>query len=176
MSAIHDFSASSALAKTVDVPWESVYSDAFPGFHGMIEHASGWTWGQQAGFDRTVVLSSGAHLMIDEKVRYRDHGPDLLLEYLGDRDKGYLGWICKDMGCDFVAYAVAPAKVCYLLPFPLLRRAWVMNGEAWKQKYQIIETKNRTHTTVSVAVPIKVVMVALIEAMRVTWNERSLSL
>ena len=88
----HDFFASRNRAQGIsEAPfWESVYQQAFPGFHGHLVHPSGEHWGQYAGIDRTVVLSSGTHILIDEKIRYTGY-QDILLEYWAVKEKGVPG-------------------------------------------------------------------------------------
>lgn len=149
--------------------WDEVYQQAFPGFHAQVSHPSGEHWGQYAGIDRTVVLSSGASITLDEKLRYSPY-QDVLLEFWAVKEKSVPGWVCLDLACDFIAYTILPLGICYLLPFPLLRRAWHMNGEAWKKKYWIITAQNKDYTSESVAVPMKDLAIALVGAMRVTFE------
>ena len=166
---VHDFQASlERSASYVDAPWwETVYRAAFPSFATMVVMRQDG-WAQRGGIDRKIVLASGKTFDIDEKVRERDY-PDFCLEYLSDRDRRAPGWVAKDLACDFIAYAFVPSQRCYLLPFPALRKAWHGNGLKWIADYPRIEAQNRDYVTVSVAVPITVVLDAMERAMVLSW-------
>lgn len=167
----HEFFASRNKAQGISESpiWDDIYRQAFPGFHAQVPHPSGEHWGQYAGIDRTIVLSSGANITLDEKLRYAPY-QDVLLEYWAVKEKGVPGWVCLDLACDFISYANLPLGVCYLLPFPLLRRAWQNHGEDWKKQYRIVTAKNQGYTSESVAVPIKELVIALVGAMRLTFE------
>lgn len=169
MSAVHSFADSLAKSNTyADAPWwAEVYRKAFPGFDVMqCMRSDGWA--QRAGIDRRIHLNSGKTIEVDEKVRERDW-PDFLLERWSDEGRRTPGWIQKDLRCDFIAYAFVPSRVCHLLPFPLLRRAWTKHGRAWAQRHETVRARNNGYVTASVAVPIGEVYAALSGAMAVTW-------
>ena len=151
--------------------WEEIYQQAFPGFHAQVCHPCGSTWGQLSGRDRTIHLRDGAEIVIDEKIRYQDYG-DILLEFMAVKERQEPGWVALDLAADFLAYTVLPSGVCYLLPVPLLRRAWQMYGEQWKKLYGVRETKNHGFTTQSCPVPKKELFKALVAAMRVTFEPK----
>lgn len=170
LSAVHDFRDSlRKSAEQADNPiWESVYRKAFPTFDAMsCVRKDGWA--QRGGIDRVVVLSSGRTLTVDEKVRDRDYG-DILLEYWSNEQRKVPGWVAKDLACDYIAYAILPTKKCYLLPFQTLRKAWQENRKAWVQNYRRIEAQNSGYVTVSVGVPVPVLMGSLTKAMEVAWS------
>ena len=148
--------------------WEDVYRQAFPNFLTMT-HLPADGWAQRAGIDRLVTLTDGTVLKIDEKVR-RSQWPDILLEYWSDERRRSPGWIAKPLTCDYIAYAFAPTQVCYLLPFQTLRRAWFVNRQEWVEAYRRIEAQNAGYVTVSVAVPVPVLLDALADAMTVKWE------
>jgi hypothetical protein len=75
----------------------------------------------------------------------------------------------KELSCDFIAYAFVQSETCYLLPFQTLRRAWLQHGEDWVRKYRRVEAQNVGYTTVSVAVPIPVLLDAIRDAMVISW-------
>jgi hypothetical protein len=98
---------------------------------------------QRWGIDREILLPEGRRVLIDEKKRDTDYG-DILLEewsvgryrngmksdYVGEK----VGWAFdKSKRCDFIAYAIIPAKTCYLLPCELLRQACVHNIDEWRK-------------------------------------------
>ena len=152
--------------------WEEVYRAAFPSFSAMHEvRKDGWA--QRGGIDRQVLLADGTVLKIDEKVR-RTSYPDFCLEYWSDEARKVPGWIAKPLTCDFIAYAFAPTATCYVLPFQLLRSAWKSNRKEWVATYRPpIRAENPGYTTVSVAVPIAVVLESLSGAMTVKWTSKS---
>jgi hypothetical protein len=170
MTQVHDFAASLARSHSyADAPWWlDVYRLAFPNLESMAcVRADGWA--QRGGIDRVLTLKSGKTIAIDEKVREEDW-PDILLERWSDRDRRVPGWVQKDLACDFIAYAFAPSRVCYLLPFLTLRSAWRINGARWIADYREVLAKNPNYTTASVAVPIEVLIRALGDAMRIEWG------
>lgn len=61
------------------------------------------------------------------------------------------GWVQKPLACDFVAYAFAPNRRCYLLPVVPLQRAWRDNGESWTQVYGYRRARNPSWISASVA-------------------------
>jgi len=161
-----------------DMPWwEEVYKKAFAGFKSMTSvRQDGWA--QRGGIDRIIVLASGKVLKVDEKVREKNYG-DILLERWSDMRRQTPGWVQKDLACDYIAYAVAPKKTCFLLPFQQLRMAWLNHGRGWIIRaestddldldYRMIEAKNNGYVTQSVAVPIKTLYDCIGEAMRIEW-------
>lgn len=166
----HDFETSLALSQQYEnAPWWlDVYRQAFPNLEAAVSVRSDG-WAQRAGIDRVLTLSSGKTLAIDEKIRTKDYG-DILLEYWSDRDRKVPGWVAKDLATDFIAYAFVPSQTCYLLPFPTLRRAWQINRKLWVERFKKTEANNGRYMTVGVAVPIKVLLTAMVEqAMVVKW-------
>lgn len=149
--------------------WNAVYGKAFP---NLVNHmmCSGDTQSQRMGIDRILYLGNGLTVAIDEKKRDKDYG-DMLLEYISVDTTNAPGWMEKDLAIDYLAYAVMPKKQCYLFPWQLMRRVWLKFGQEWiatakenEQKlkegkghknngYRIIEARNRTYSTWSVAVP-----------------------
>ena len=121
-------------------------------------------WAQRAGIDRVLTLACGRVYTVDEKVRTNDW-PDILLEQWSDEERRSAGWIQKPLGCDFIAYAFAPSRRCYLLPVALLHRAWRLNGRSWIEAYGQRRARNLGYVSTSVPVPIAVLQRAMIEAM-----------
>ena len=166
----HDFQGSLAKSKArADAPWwEAVYREAFPDMAAMVNVRDDG-WAQRGGIDRVITLASARTINIDEKVRDKNW-PDILLEYWSDRDRRIPGWVAKSLACDFVAYAFVPSQTCYLLNFQMLRRAWRLNRGAWVREHQKVEARNSGYVTVSVAVPIQVIVSALGGATKITWQ------
>lgn len=132
-------------------------------------------WAQRGGIDRVITLSSGRTVTADEKVREKDY-PDILWEYLSDAEKKRPGWCCKDLACDYIAYAFVPSQTCYLLPALQLRKAFLKHGREWvhlgrsrQNGFQIVRAVNDGYTTVSVAVPIRESLDAIRDAMVIAW-------
>ncbi len=169
MSKVHNFANSLDLSNSQsdDPMWEKVYRSAFPTLETMIcVRKDGWA--QRGGIDRVLTLSSGKTLTVDEKVRAKDYD-DILLEYWSNKEKRIPGWIAKDLACDFIAYAFIPSKRCYLLPFHQLRLAWKNNKDEWVEKHFSSHARNDRYTTVSVAVPIGILMSAIKDTMTIYY-------
>lgn len=171
MGNVHDFGGSLGKSREDSAApfWEEIYRKAFADFGAMLPHpADGWA--QRGGVDRTIILKSGKTIRVDEKLR-EGVWDDFLLERWSDRDRQTPGWIQQDLLCDFIAYAFRPSRTCHLLPFIPLRAAWRKYGREWITAYPQIEAINVRHVTVSVAVPIPVVLSAMNEAMCVSWQK-----
>ena len=170
MKVVHDFKTSLARSHSyADATWwTDVYRQAFPTMvHAHDVRQDGWA--QRAGVDRQILLRDGTMIEVDEKVREIDYG-DIFLEYWSDWERRIHGWVAKDLKCDFIAYAVAPTRTCYLLPFPLLRRAWNQHGRSWVATYGRKEADNGHYVTFGVAVPVGVLLGALKDSMVITWQ------
>lgn len=185
MSNVHRFDASRAAGERgVDKRFmEAVCRKAFPGHAGLIWNTR-VNAAQYLGIDLVVVLSSGAKISIDVKCRGREFN-DVLLEDLSDAARRTPGWMNKDLQIDFLAYCFQDSLRCYLFPWPTLRRVWLANrrswfGEVpnnlpwartekgWKKRgnngFWKIAARNPTYTTLSLAVPIRVLRAAISDA------------
>lgn len=161
----HDFEASLALSQSyTDAPWWiEIYRRAFPTLVSAVSvREDGWA--QRAGIDRVLTLGCGRTYTVDEKVRTNDW-PDILLEQWSDEERRIPGWVQKPLACDFIAYAFAPSRRCYLLPVALLQRAWRLNGRRWIEVYGQRRAKNTSWVSTSVPVPIAVLERAIMAAM-----------
>lgn len=158
---IHDFRERLAYSEVAsDEPfWNAVYRKAFPSMVNLML-ASGDTESQRMGIDRVIILSNGQVLKIDEKKR-TEIFQDILLEYISVDKTGAPGWIEKDLAIDFLAYAFMPNKRVYLFPWLLLRRAWRHFKDKWIEMYPKITANNNGYKTISVAVPIEVLVKAV---------------
>lgn len=143
--------------------WEPLYERAFPSLASAVPIKEDG-WAQRGGIDRLITLTSGKTITVDEKIRARDW-PDILLEVWSNEEMRSPGWIQKPLACDFIAYAYAPSKVCYMLPLPALQRAWATSGEQWIERYGTIRSRNSRYTSVSVPVPRHVLLAAIAEAL-----------
>lgn len=159
----HDFKErlEYSLKSSEESFWKAIYQKAFPEIV-RCEICTDMT-AQQLGVDRLIYLINGNVIRIDEKKREKDY-PDILLEYISVDNANKPGWMEKDLAIDYLAYAFMPSQRVYLLPWLLLRRAWISFGEQWKKKYPIISAQNNTYKTYSVAVPIKVILTTIAQA------------
>ena len=167
MSALHSFAGELAYGNdAADEPfWEAVYREAFPNFRDMIAHPVDMDL-QRKGIDRTVRLTNGLLLRIDEKKR-REERLDVLIEYLSNSVTGAPGWIEKNLSIDYLAYAFMATRKCYLFCWPQLQRAWRKEGEGWKERaaaqyggFRLVTARNVGYETHSLAVP----LVSLLDA------------
>ena len=169
MSAVHDFSDSLAAShRASDLPiWEEIYRKSFQDFLAMVDHRQDGEH-QRAGIDRSVILENSKQILIDEKIRWKPY-PDIAVEYLSNDRTGAPGWACKPLRADYIAYAIAPLGMCYLLPVIQLQQAWRRKGEIWKASCFIVRAPNRGYTTLSAAVPVHELFSEIGRALRVPF-------
>ena len=169
MSAVHDFADSLAAShRASDLPiWEEIYRKSFPDFLAMVDHRQD-SEHQRAGIDRSVILENSKQILIDEKIRWKPY-PDIAVEYLSNDRTGAPGWACKPLRADYIAYAIAPLGMCYLLPVIQLQQAWRRKGEIWKASCFIVRAPNRGYTTLSAAVPVHELFSEIGRALRVPF-------
>lgn len=167
---MHDFQKSLARSQNHAEAewWADACQKAFPTFQSM-NLIRGDGWAQRGGCDRILILSSGKTLYVDEKYRETVY-PDVLLEYWSSEEHRRPGWIAKDLACDYIAYAWMPSQRCLMLPFHLLRQVWHENRLKWVKAYPIKRAFNKGYTTVSVAVPIEVLLDAMKGAITVSFD------
>jgi hypothetical protein len=163
----HDFADSLALSQSFSKAdwWLQLYRKAFPSLISAVSVRDDG-WAQRGGIDRVLTLACGRTYTVDEKVRTADW-PDILLEVWSDEARRIPGWVQKPLACDFIAYAFAPSRKCYLLPVVPLQRAWRLFGEVWTGRHGQRHAHNRGYVTANVPVPISELMQAMIEAMLV---------
>ena len=160
----HDFHTSLALSNSyTDAPWWlDIYRRAFPSLISAVSVRDDG-WAQRGGIDRVLTLACGRVFTIDEKDRTNDW-PDILLEQWSDEGRHKPGWVQKPLACDFIAYAFAPSRRCYLLPVAPLQRAWRLYGRDWLRTLGQRRARNRGHVSASVPVPIDVLMRGMVVA------------
>lgn len=158
MNEVHDFRKQLAYSEKASEEsfWIAIYQKAFPDMVNCMS-GSGDTQSQRMGIDRVILLSNGKTLYIDEKKRRKKY-PDFCLEYISVDKTGAPGWMEKDLCIDYLGYAFMPEKTAYLLPWLLLKRGWNYYKEEWKKKYFKVEAINKGYKTISVAVPISIVL------------------
>ncbi len=185
---IHNFKKSLARSHAAeDLPcWGELYKEAFPTLQAVVNHREDG-FHQRAGIDRSVILENSKQILIDEKVRYRNEKTgqiyqDIALEFLSSVESNVPGWVCKPLLCDYIAYAIAPLGICYLLPVIQLQKAWILFGEQWKlfgvdngnKQFHIINALNssngRRYTTRSIAVPVNELFAKIGQCLRPTFK------
>jgi len=151
-----------------DLPiWSEIYGKAFPENHGFVNMREDGQL-QRLGIDRTVILSSGKAIYIDEKVRRKDYG-DILVEYVSNDKTNTKGWAEKPLFCDYIAYAILPSYMCYLLPVPQLQKAWIENKKLWLSEFGTRLAKNKNYNTLNCPIPIKTLFLAIGQALRINF-------
>ena len=173
MQVCHNFNDSlEASHKVSDLPiWEEIYRTTFSDFLAMADHRDDGEH-QRAGIDRSVILANSKQILIDEKYRFKAY-PDIALEYLSNDRTGAPGWVCKPLRCDYIAYAIGPLGICYLLPVIQLQQAWSRNGELWKSTCFKVVAPNKTYNTISAAVPVADLFREIGRALRIPFTATS---
>ena len=136
--------------------WKDIYKKIWPDFGCAVDILING-WAQRAGYDTIITLHSGTVIKIEKKIDHTPH-ENFFLEYLVD---GKPGWIEKDLDCDFIAYAFQSRGECYMLPYQLLRLAWRMNREVWKEEHTMRPVNNGTFKAIGAAVPVDRVLKAM---------------
>jgi len=129
--------------------WVTIYRQFFPSFETSAVAPRGSDL-QRCGVDRTLTLSSGKTVMIQEKTRSKDYG-DLLIEF--GHTHGGCGWI-DTCAADYLCYLSRDTGVARLWNMSTLRRAWLMNRHRWIAAHRIVTAENESYTSLSVAVPL----------------------
>ena len=158
---MHDFNdcLNKSHAASDHPMWLECYRQFFPNMQACIDHREDGEH-QRAGIDRSIVMVNSKQVLVDEKVRYKDFG-DILLEYISVDRTNALGWVCKPLMCDYIAYAILPRGRAYLLPVIPLQRAWSALGESWKQKFGTRSAQNNGYKTLNCPIPFEVLFKAI---------------
>jgi hypothetical protein len=155
---------------------EAVYRKAFYNFDHCHWTRSGATRAQKNGSDVIVYLTSDQIIKIDEKIRGRDFG-DIALEHVSNDRTSSPGWMEKDLGIDYLNYAIVPLKRAYLLPWQQLKQVWIENKRQWldlakteQDGFSIIRAPNETYITLSCAVPSDLLIEKIKDALVIVIN------
>jgi hypothetical protein len=175
---IHDFHeclARSHAAHTLPI-WEACYRQFFSSFLDMHYHDKDSDL-QRLGVDRSVVLSHGKYVFVDEKVRFPNAKTgrvytDIALEEWSDEERKIPGWVVKRLMCDYIAYAILAIGKCWLLPTLQLQEAWLKHSKSWKSKgiLKPIRSKNLGYTTLSWGIEEKILFPAIGGCLRATFQ------
>ncbi len=157
-----------------DLPfWKECYSKAFPNMQGMLNHRQDGDH-QRQGIDRSIILSNSKQILIDEKVRGRNKitgkvYSDIALERWSNLERKVPGWVVKPLLCDYIAYAIAPLGLCYLLPVIQLQAAWISNEKEW-ERLGPIDAKNNGYTTRSHPVKVDELFRSIGKLLRINFS------
>lgn len=171
---VHDFATSANYDDAVW--WRDFYRATLTHYRGH-EHVTDRTL-QRQGIDHRV-KAGDAELLIDCKVRSRRY-PDVLLEIKHEHDDGRRtrGWARKPLRCHYLAYIYKSEACGLLISFHLMQRALSAHYAEWKAKataevdgFRWVPARNKTYTTVSIAVPTDVLLAAMNEAVGFAMDE-----
>lgn len=151
------------------IGWSRIYASAFGEDFSMISTRENIEL-QKKGVDRIITLKHGKKITVDEKVRPTWMGKDIALETYSNISTKSLGWVCKPLHCDFIAYALIAQSMCYILPVIQLQLAWQKHGEEWTEKYKTFYANNGSYLTEFVPVPINILYSKIGDAFRVKFQ------
>jgi len=137
--------------------WDLVYKTAFPNMTNHMRGKNEKCNSQNNGVDRIIYLENNKVITIEEKVRTGVF-EDIALEYISNDTKDSPGWIEKDLSVDYLAYAFLPTKTAYLFDWRMLKKTWNIYSKEWKNKYFIAKAENYGYNTLSVCVPINILL------------------
>lgn len=139
--------------------WDDVYKQLFPGFLLQAAHPDDGPH-QRSGIDRTVLMRNSEQVLVDEKVRARNKNgevyDDILIEAWSDEKRRVRGWTFKELKCDYIAYAIAPLGICYLIKFDKLKETCIENYIEWSKEYGFRYAKNTSWVTTNIPIPVSV--------------------
>jgi len=134
--------------------WNKFYQKAFPNMtDSRLERSLSR---QKMGIDIEIYLNNGTSVFVEEKTRKKSYN-DILLEYISNDKTGSLGWMEKDLKCDYLAYAVMSKKKVYLFSWTQLQKVWFKNRDTWIDKFPRIVAQNPKYKTISVGVPVSII-------------------
>jgi len=173
---VHDFEDSLQRSHEAhDLPiWEEMYRQTFPDMIAMHDHREDGYW-QRAGIDRSIILKSSKQILVDEKVRGRNRKTgriyrDIAIEYVSNNRTDAPGWAEKELAADYIAYAIAPLGLGYLLPVLQFQAAWRRHKEEWLKRFPNKIAANNGYDTLFCPVPVKVLFPAIGEVFRPTFT------
>ena len=111
---------------------------------------------QLKGIDKRIILKTGGEVTIDEKCRRKDYG-DIFIELVSNTETKKLGWLYYST-CDYIMYFTEPTRKVYLLPFELLKMAWIENKVLWQQQYKIRECVNKGYNSKGICIPTSILL------------------
>lgn len=123
---------------------------------------------QKAGIDLVLRLNGiGMDYYLDEKIRFEDYG-DILLEEYSNWEEKIPGWLKENKRIDLLPYVIWPRRQVYILPYPMLRLAYLANEQSWLDIFGRILVENKDYHTSNIPIPWADLKKALWESM--TWK------
>ena len=118
---------------------------------------------QLKGIDKRIILKNGKFVTVDEKCRRKDYG-DFFIELISNTKSKKLGWLYYST-CDYIMYFIEPTRKAYLLPFELLKMAWIENKMIWQKNYKLKECINGSYSSKGICIPTKILLPAIAKQM-----------
>lgn len=115
-------------------------------------------------FDRLLTRACQLTCTVDEQIRTQDW-LDALLEHWLAETRRSAGWGHKPVACDFTALCLCPAGLCVPLPVSALRVPGVSTVGSGSSGTRHSGRRTHGYTSVSVSVPRRALMQAIVEAM-----------
>lgn len=143
---------------------DSVYKQIFPGLKDIEFMKTREE--QRKGIDKKLHFENGATITFEEKKR-RVAYDDILLEIWSVSEKRIEGWLYTSHA-DYISYFIPSSQKLYILPLLLLRKAWARNQEQWTDQYRELRAKNEGYTTLSRAIPTRVLLPAIQREMEIS--------
>ena len=155
---VNDFKAQNNRSHSEEATrfWFSIYNQLFINMVCWMTPSQRCN-AQFMGIDRVILLDNGKSICIDEKLREREY-PDILFEYISNDVTGTRGWMDKDLSIDYLAYGFINSKKAYIFDWRVLKRVWSIYKKRWIVNYPTKKALNKGYSTLSVAVPIKEVL------------------
>lgn len=143
----------------------SIIKDFFP---KCVDVAKAKVELDKLGIDYIAKLLGGVEIFVDVKTRekgasrYWKYGePELALEVYSVVESKKLGWTLSDQSkAHYILYTFDPAdsKNFFMVPFQLLRKAFMQNGRAWVEEYGLKQQASDSWHSSAVFVPAGVVL------------------
>ena len=117
---------------------------------------------QKTGIDTRIHFINGRSHGAEEKFRPINKkysaGEDLCLEYLSSKEHNTPGWIVKKQQANLLLYGWEELNTCLCMDYKQLQDQFAFNGEQWKKDHRIVIAPNQGYKTLSVAVPLAVIL------------------
>lgn len=159
MGAVKNFDEDHAAEQRIAAwaGWVDVYRTLFPALTTCMRETR--LDQQLRGIDRRIGWAD-YEITIDEK--YDSHTThNFFLETVSVEETGALGWVVKDLACDYIGYLFQPERAFYLIPRKALQRAWTLYGDVWKRDFAERRIANQGYVTLGVPVPRHIVLDAI---------------
>jgi hypothetical protein len=116
---------------------------------------------QKHEIDVILTCIGGRQKLVEEKIRRKDWGDDVLIEYLQSEGLNDPGWIYKLRDDVVLSYHIKPTRRTELLPGKWLKKAWLRHEDEWKSEYGVRHNPGANGTTWNCPVPTSVLWRAI---------------